>query len=36
MKSQKIFIALSNADDTLVERAAESMSKNKKICRKHI
>ena len=30
MKSQKIFIALSNADDTLVERAAESMSKNKK------
>ena len=30
MKSQKIFIALSNADDTLVERAAESMSKKRK------
>ena len=30
MKSQRIFIALSNADDTLVERAAESMSKKRK------
>lgn len=30
MKNQDIFDALSNADDKLVERAAESMNKNKK------